>query len=137
MKKQIRDTILAALTSLPELRTVAIGRRHELNIKQLPAAIIYTDNHETERITCTPATYAHQIELKIILSIRPTSLTSGEDETDNTLAAIDALILPEIQAMEGIYDILPISIATEGNGEADADYLQTTRTYQIEYQTPA
>jgi len=135
MKKEIRNTVKEALDGLTELRTTEIGRRHNFDPSQLPAAVIFTDNQESEPISCSPIRTTHQIELLIRLDIKPGGVTSGEDETDDILAAIDTVVLPAVANIDNIFDIVPVSIATEGNGETDADYLQTLRTYQIEYQT--
>jgi len=133
MRKQIRDTVKDAVEALTELRTTAVGRRHEFNTNQLPAVAIFTDNEESEPVTIGPRTFLNTVDLIIRLDVKPSSLTSGEDETDEILAAIDAVVLPAVDAIDGILDVYSVSIATEGDGEADADYLQTTRTYAVEY----
>ena len=135
MRKQIRDAALAAIENLASLTTALIGRRHKLSADQLPAAVIYTDSEVSERINLTGL--KNTVELKIRLDVKPGGIDLGEDTTDEILAELDAAVIPAVADIDGVFDVVQDSIEVAGDGETDADYLQTTRTYMVVYHSAA
>lgn len=133
MKKQIRDTLLTALSSLPEFTTVRVGRRHRLAADQLPAVLIYTDAEELTRLSFNPVQYQHDVKLVLRLYIRPDNVNGGEDQADALSEIISGVVMDQIGALDDILDLVPESIEYEGDGTADTDYLMATLTYAVKY----
>ena len=132
MRKQIRDTALQILQTVPEIRLAQIGRRHNLSTKQTPAAIVYTDQTQTERITFNPEILQHitQLQVRVILS---GTTQSSEDLIDLIVDTIDPQILSALRALPNVIDAIQSELDIDGNGDADADYLEAKRTYLIEH----
>lgn len=138
MKQTIREAVKALLDDFDNLTTVSIGRRHAYDAAQLNAASVFTDSEESERITMRPATYSNEIELKVVFYVKPSGADLGEDTVDALVAEADAAIVPAVEAIDGVFDVLIDSLTIEGDGtDADADYLMATRTYRVVYHSAA
>jgi len=135
MKKEIRETVKELLENCADLNTVRIGRRHNYAAAQLNAATIFTDTEETERISCAPVTLQNDVALVVRYFIKPTGYDLGEDTLDTIVAEADALILPAVADIDGVFDIEIQSLEIDGDGEADADYLRADRVYSVVYHT--
>ena len=132
MRKQIRDTALQILQTVPEIRLAQIGRRHNLSTKQAPAAIVYTDQTQTERITFNPEILQHITQLQVRDILSGTTQRS-EDLIDLIVDTIDPQILSALRALPNVIDAIQSELDIDGNGDADADYLEAKRTYLIEH----
>lgn len=135
MRKTIRDLVKAAIDGQPGFSKVEIGRRHSVDSKDLPAALIYTDSEESEVIAFSNRRFEHDVELKVVIKVRPDGATAGEDDLDELIKFIDPLIIDVLSGQPDITDAIPKSIDFDGDGSADADYLEAERTYTVTYQT--
>jgi hypothetical protein len=133
MRKIIRDVVKQALMDRPELRTVQIGRRHRINTDQLPAALIYTDTEEVEKISFQPVKYKRDVELLVRFYVRPDGVTAGEDDLDAILDAASELIAEALRPTPGVFDVSPAGLETDGSGEGDADYLMASAKWIVSY----
>lgn len=133
-RQLIRETVEAEIKKVPGFKLIAIGRRHALDeMKQIPAAVIYTDRESQEQISQRPRRYIHTVELKVSYYVKTAGGTKGENALDDLAEAIEPFIIDGLDALEQVRRVVPAEWDIDDDGATNGDYLNGVRLYLVEY----